>query len=57
MDRSIMKTSADPAITTKENEDASHPTLDKLNAMGLAGTAKAFGELSGNGEAATSLAC
>ena len=28
-----------------------HPTLDKLNAMGLAGMAKAFGELVTNGEA------
>ncbi len=28
-----------------------HPTLDKLNAMGLAGMAKAFGELVANGEA------
>ncbi len=28
-----------------------HPTLDKLNAMGLAGMAKAFGELISNGEA------
>lgn len=27
-----------------------HPTLDKLNAMGLAGMAKAFGELVANGE-------
>ena len=28
-----------------------HPTLDRLNAMGLAGMAKAFGELVANGEA------
>jgi len=28
-----------------------HPTLDRLNAMGLAGMAKAFGELVTNGEA------
>lgn len=28
-----------------------HPTLDKLNSMGLAGMAKAFGELVTNGEA------
>jgi hypothetical protein len=27
-----------------------HPTLDRLNAMGLAGMAKAFGELVANGE-------
>ncbi|TDX76131.1 hypothetical protein EDE05_11710 [Neorhizobium sp. R1-B] len=34
-----------------------HPTLDKLNAMGAARHGKSLGEPSGNGEAATSLAC
>src|SRR5690606_29255726 len=40
-----------PLLPLKEKEMLAHPTLDRLNDMGLTGMARAFNELAANAEA------
>lgn len=53
MRRSCMPTSADRATTIRRPSLLTHPTLDRLNALGLHGMAKAFADIEATGEAAS----